>query len=535
MKAKKRILLVSGLVVLLVLGGGLSLTSCSKKTDSQKAEVSGESETQLWTCGMHPEVIMDKPGNCPKCGMKLVPVKSASAAEANPPDSQQMARKKGRKILYWQAPMDPTEIYDHPGKSKMGMDLVPVYEDQAGIGSGSTVKIDPVTVQSMGIRTAVVQRGDFSRRIRTVGRVDYNEEKLYTISPKISGWIEKLYVDYTGKMVKKGDPLLEIYSPDLVTTQEEYLLALNNKKMVSQSSFNSIREGAESLLKSSRQRLLYWDIPATEIDRLEKTGEVRKTLRLDSPADGVVTHKNAVEGLFVKEGTNIYQIADLSKVWVYASLYDYEIPWIREGQTAEMDLSYLPGETFTGRVSYVYPYLDEKARDVRVRLEFPNPDLELKPGMYANVTLQGKTIKDALLVPSEAILRSGKRDVVFVVRDKGKFEPREIRIAEEGGANNASVRVLSGLLEGEEVVTSAQFLLDSESRLQEAIQKMLEEKKNKAGQNMQSGQSMNMTMDKQTEMKTDEKMEMKSDEQKDMQMNMQDEHQHDDQSMQHQH
>jgi len=437
----------------------------------------------------------------------VLPKRQSKPESTGSQKSQEKAEQKEHKIIYWQAPMDPTEIYDHAGKSKMGMDLIPVYEDQAGLGSEGVVKIDPVTVQSMGIRTTTVRRGDFSRKIRTVAIIAYNEEKLYTISPKISGWIEKLYVDYTGKMVKKGEPLLEIYSPDLVTAQEEYLLALNNKKAVSQSSFSSIRKGGESLLKSSRQRLLYWDIPQTEIDHLQQTGEVRKTLQLNSPVDGVVIHKNAVEGLFVKEGTNIYKIADLSKVWVYASLYDYEIPWIKDGQKAEMDLSYLPGKKFTGRIAYIYPYLNKKARDVRVRMEFPNPSLELKPGMYANVTLQGKVIKDALLVPSEAILRSGKRNIVFVVRDKGKFEPREIRIAEEGGPYNNTVRVLSGLSEGEDVVTSGQFLIDSESRLQEAIQKMLEEKKKKVSQNNQGDKSMNMKMD----MKMDNKMDMSSD------------------------
>ncbi len=498
MNLRQKIWLMSGIVAVFILSGSLVLTSCSKKTESHRAK-SEESGAQLWTCGMDPEVLVDKPGNCPKCGMKLVPVKVASAAEEKPQNSSE---KKERKILYWQAPMDPTEIYDHPGKSKMGMDLVPVYEDQAGLSSGGVVKIDPVTVQDMGIRTAVVKRGDFSRTIRTVANIDYNEEKLYTVSPKISGWIEKLYADYTGKIVKKGEPLLEIYSPDLVTTQEEYLLALSNKKAVSQSNFSSIREGAESLLKSSLQRLLYWDIPQAEIQRLEKTGQVRKTLRLDSPANGAVIHKNAVEGLFVKAGTNIYKIADLSTVWVYASLYDYEIPWIQQGQMAKMDLSYLPGKTYTGHISYIYPYLDKKARDARIRLEFPNPNLELKPGMYANVYLSGKVIKDALLIPSEAVLRTGKRNIVFVVRDKGKFEPREIKIAEEGGKDNSLVRVLSGLLEGEEVVTSAQFLIDSESRLQEAIQKMLEDKK-KTPPNTQG-----MSTEKQKDKKKDMQMDM---------------------------
>jgi len=453
-------------------------------------QTTAQTETQLWTCGMHPEVILDKPGNCPKCGMKLVPVKNTSQGSIamSGGDEQKSESDMDRKILYWRAPMDPTEIYDHPGKSKMGMDLIPVHEGAETLGGGGTITIDPVTVQNMGVRTDRVQRMDFTRNIRTVGKIEYDEEKLYTVTTKISGWIEKLYVDYEGELIQKGEPLLEIYSPELVTTQEEYLLALNTYKMVSQSSIETIREGAESLLESTRKRLLYWDVPPSTIDRLEKTGEVKKTVLLRSPAKGMVVHKNAVEGMQIKEGMDLYDIADLSTVWVHASIYDNEVPWIKEGQKAEMELSYLPGNKFTGTVDYVYPYLREKARDVHVRLQFANPNLDLKPGMYVNIQFQGRVIPDALVVPSQAVIRSGERNVVFVVRGGGKFEPREVNIGEEGGLDNAFVRVISGLRNGEEIVTSAQFLLDSESRLQEAIQKMLQERKVK----MDQGSTMDM-------------------------------------------
>lgn len=400
----------------------------------------------------------------------FTPAPSKTSAAAG---SEQTKPKGKRKILYWQAPMDPTEIYDKPGKSKMGMDLVPVYEDQTN--SGNTVVIDPATVQNMGVRTVKAKRKNFIHSIRTVGKVVYDEEKLYTVTTKISGWIEKLQVSYTGQEVKKGAPLLEIYSPELVTTQEEYLLALNTHKLVSQSDFASVRDGAETLLASAKKRLLYWDIPRYEVEQLEKTGQVNKTIQLQSPANGVVIHKNAVEGMHVKEGQELYKIADLSKVWVNVSIYDNDIPWVTVGQKAEMELSYLPGEIFHGRVTYIYPYLNAKARDVQVRLEFQNPNLKLKPEMYTNVKLHSAVIPDALVIPSEAVIRSGARNLVFVTREQGKFEPREIRIGAEG--ENGEVHVLSGLLEGEEIVTSAQFMLDSESRLQEAIQKMLEEKR----------------------------------------------------------
>ncbi|KAA3616782.1 MAG: efflux RND transporter periplasmic adaptor subunit [Calditrichaeota bacterium] len=462
----KRLLIFSSLFIPLI------FISCGSDESEQKAETANmetADENQLWTCGMHPEVILDEPGQCPKCGMNLVPVKNSQGSQAN------TATTSGeRKILYWQAPMNPTEIYDKPGKSNMGMDLVPVYEGETS--SGSSVSIDPTTVQNMGVRFAPVERTDFSRIIRTVGKVDYNEEKIYAVSTKVSGWIEKLYVDYTGKEVRKNQPLLEIYSPELVTTQQEYLLALKNKELISDTKYASIKEGAESLLNSTRQRLLYWDIPESEIKKLEKRGTVKKTLTLESPASGVVIHKNAVEGLHVKEGSSLYQIADLSKIWVYVSIYDNEVPWIKIGQKAEMELSYLPGKKLEGQVSYIYPYLSDKARDIKVRLEFPNPGLELKPGMYTNVTIETSPIPDAIVVPTEAVIRSGQRNVVFISREEGRFEPREVIVGEESASRQ--IRILSGLLGNEKVVVSAQFLLDSESRLQEAIQKMLAEKSN---------------------------------------------------------
>ena len=460
---------------LLLLTGAVLVSGCGKKSQETAETPAGAESGQLWTCGMHPEVIVDQPGNCPKCGMKLVPVKQTGGQAAETAAAK--SAQTDRKILYWRAPMDPTEIYDRPGKSKMGMDLVPVYEGEEAAGAGGTITIDPVTVQNMGVRYGKVMRMDFSRAIRTVGEINFNEDQLYDINTKISGWIENLYVNYTGEIVQKGRPLLEIYSPDLVTTQEEYILALKTQQLVSASSFESVRQGGESLLASTRKRLLYWDIPPAEIERLEKTGEVRKTMQLRAPAGGMVVERNVVDGAHVKSGEKLFRIADLSSVWVHASLYDYEVPWIQAGQPAEMELSYEPGKTYRGKVAYIYPYLREKARDVHVRLEFNNPDLELKPGMYVNVQLQGRIIPDALVVPSEAVIRSGRRNLVFVTRESGKFEPREIHIGEEGGPGNRYLRVLSGLLEGETVVTSAQFMLDSESRLQEAIQKMLEERR----------------------------------------------------------
>ena len=378
-----------------------------------------------------------------------------------------------REILYWQAPMDPSEIYDGPGTSKMGMDLIPVYAQENQQKSDSSVLIDPAMVQNMGIRTSPVQRMDFTRMIRTVGEVQYDEEQLYHVNTKISGWIENLHVHFVGDQVQAGDSLIEIYSPELVATQQEYILALQNVHLASKSTLTSVLEDAEKLLASTRTRLEYWDIPASEIERLSETGEIKKTIVLTAPTTGVVIERNAIVGSYVDIGEDMFTIADLRTVWVHASFFENEVPWIRDGQPVEMRLSYLPGKTYSGKISYIYPYLREKARDVHVRLIFSNPDLDLKPGMYANVELQGKVISDAVVVPSEAIIRSGARAIVFIALGEGRFEPREVLLGEEGGPNNNYIRILDGLQGEEEIVVSAQFMLDSESRLQETIQKML--------------------------------------------------------------
>jgi Cu(I)/Ag(I) efflux system membrane fusion protein/cobalt-zinc-cadmium efflux system membrane fusion protein len=419
--------------------------------------VEGQAESILYSCGMHPWVISEEPGNCPICAMKLTPMRDQDAAA-------QADTKKERKILYWRAPMDPMEIYDKPGKSKMGMDLVPVYEDE--VVGGVEIKIDPVTQQNMGIRTARVERLPLVHTIRTYGNITYDETTTTELSPKFSGWIEKLYVDFTGQFVKKGDLMFDIYSPALVTAQEEYLVAHKTLSRVS-------NRGGKDLLEAARRRLLYWDVPEDEIHAIEKSGEVKKTLTIRSPFDGVVTHKNAVKGVFVKQGTTIYQIADLSQVWVEAHIYEFELPWVNVGQEAEMMLPYLPGEVFTGKVTYVYPYLQRKTRDVVIRLEFENPELDLRPDMFADVLIKSNVQGEGLVIASEAVIRSGERNVVFVTRGDGKFTPREVRL---GLAMGGKVQVMTGLTQGETVVTSGQFLLDSESKLKEAVQKMMEDK-----------------------------------------------------------
>ena len=381
--------------------------------------------------------------------------------------------KTGKKIKYWAAPMDPKYIRNEPGKSPMGMDLVPVYaEDGEDKEPASTIRIDPVTIQNMGVRLGRVKRKPLSKYIRTFGNITYDERLIYTVNTKFNGWIEKLYVNFIGETVKKGQPLFEIYSPELVTAQEEYLLALQQKRDLKDSSYARIREGAQRLLKASHTRLRYWDLSERQIKTIENTGNVKKTLTIYSPTRGVVIKKNAFQGHYVIAGQHQYEIADLSKVWVDVDIYEYEFPWVRKGMPAKMELSYIPGKVFNGNVLFVYPFLTAKTRTARLRLEFPNVDYQLMPDMYANVTLESAIVGDSLVIPQEAVIDSGVRKVVFVALGKGKFQPREVKLGLEG--NDNEFQVLEGLQENEEIVISAQFMLDSESRLREAIQKMLE-------------------------------------------------------------
>lgn len=406
-----------------------------------------------WTCGMHPQIMEDKPGTCPICGMNLTPYRDNSGD-----DEEKNSGDRG-KILYWVAPMDPSYVRDEPGKSPMGMDLVPVYEND--VAGGGTVSIDPSVVQNMGVRTGVVERTSLSRVIRTVGHVDYDETRLTIVNTKISGWIEKVYTQETGAYVEKGQPLYEIYSPELVAAQEEYIL--------------SIESGSKKIRDASRKRLKFWDIPDSEIAALEKSRQVSKTITFNAPDSGYLMQMNAIEGKSVNKGTDLFKIADLSTVWVYAHIYENEASFVKKGMAARMNLSYLPGKKYEGVVDYVYPYIDEKTRDIKVRIIFTNPELDLKPQMYANVIIESKISDDALVVPSEAIVRTGERSIVFVAKDAGKFQPREIQTGVED--DKGRTQVISGLANKEVVVISGQFLLDSESKLREAIEKMMSKSK----------------------------------------------------------
>jgi RND family efflux transporter MFP subunit len=397
---------------------------------------------------MHPWIIQDHPGNCPICGMKLEPVhKTTGAAPASE-----------RKILYYTSTMKPGETSPVPAKDSMGMDMVPVYENAAAGSSG--IAIDPATIQLMNIQTAEITRGPLRRTIRTVGTIDYNETALADVTTKFKGWIEKLYVDATGELVHRGEPLFAIYSPELYSAEAEYLAVLNSTN----------DSGTAALRETAANKLKFYDISDAQIAELKKTDQPRKTLQILAPIDGFVIEKNVVQGQMVDAGMKLYQLADLGIVWVYAQIYEQDLPYIRLGQEAVVKLSSLPDREFRGRVTYVYPNVDEKTRTARVRLEFENPGYFLKPGMFVSVQITSELEPAALLIPDSAILRSGEKNTVFVALPGGKFDPRTVVLGPE--AEHDMYEVVSGLQAGERVVTSGQFMLDSESQLREAIQKM---------------------------------------------------------------
>ena len=328
-----------------------------------------------------------------------------------------------------------------------------------------TVQISPQRQQLIGVKIGTVEVRPLEIIIRTVGRVDYDEKRIVTVSLKIGGWIEDLYVDFTGRFVKQGDPLLTIYSPELVSTQEEYLLAFKAKKSLTKSSFPEVAGSGETLAESAKRRLKLWDISDEEIKNLEETGKAKKTLTLYAPFTGFVLEKSAYKGMNVMPGVALFKLADLSVVWLYADIFEYELPFIRLGQTAAIQLSYIPGETFTGKVIYIYPSLNPETRTAKVRFEIPNSHERLKPEMYANVEIKVH-LGQKLAVPEGAIIDTGLRQLAIVDKGNGYFEPREVKV---GSKVEGYYEVIKGLKAGERVVTSANFLIDSESKLKEAV------------------------------------------------------------------
>lgn len=487
---KLKIILIAVISLLIGAVGTYFLTPVFT-SGSAAAEHAHEEEGQLWTCGMHPDIILEEPGDCPICGMKLVPMDKGGSA------------KSGEKeILYWRAPMDPNEIYDEPGKSKMGMDLVPVYADEAG--AAGTVTIDPVVVQNMNVKTTVVKSRALSNKVTTNGVLSTNETKDYIITTRVNGWIENLYINYTGQQVNKGEKLLDIYSPELVSAQEELLTALNYQKATSTSKVSNIMESGNTLVKNAIEKLRLLEIPEKDIQTLIETGKVKTYMTLYAPYKGTVMHKNVVEGQKIMPGMELMKISNLNLLWLYADIYEFELAKIKLGAEAKINFNFMPGRTYNGKVDFIYPTIDQKTRTAKVRINVNNPDGELKPAMLATVTIIGKDLGMHPTVPEESIIRGGKNDIVIVDLGEGKFKPQPVKL---GSYADGYYQILKGLNEGTKIVTSAQFLIDSESNLKAAVNKFSSTSNQNEMKNADA-----MSDDKKTS--TDEEMSMKMDNEK---------------------
>lgn len=327
--------------------------------------------------------------------------------------------------------------------------------------SAQPVMLSRDDARRIGVTYAVATTGSLTREIRTVGEVTFDETRVKAIAPRVDGWVERLYVDFTGQAVRPGAPLFSLYSPMLVTAQEELLLAKRLSASVAGGSEEARRNAAE-LVSSARRRLAYWEIPASDIARIERTERVERTLTLRSPVSGFVVGKNVLEGQKIMAGESLYRIADLGTVWVEGEVFEQDLPSVRLGQRAVAELQALPGQEFPGRITYVYPTLDAETRTARVRVALPNAGLRLKPGMYATLRISGAARPTAISVPRSAVLVTGERSLVFIKRPDGMLEPREVKV---GAANDARVEVLRGLAAGDTVVASATFLVDAESNL----------------------------------------------------------------------
>jgi Cu(I)/Ag(I) efflux system membrane fusion protein len=439
-----------------------------------RAAVAGARESQAkYTCSMHPSYVSDKPGDCPICGMRLTPVagtdganraQAASPPAATAPAAPKPASPSGeRKVRFYRNPMNPSDTSPTPKKDPMGMDYVPVYADEVG-GSEpgpagyATVEIDPERRRLIGLKTTRVQRAPLGATIRAVGRLAIDERRQVKVQPRFDGYIEKLAGNYTGKPVRKGETLAEIYSPELVATENELLIALRSEAELRSS-------GLPHAADAARRRLRQFGVSNDQIDEIARSGQVLHAFRITSPIWGVILTKNVVEGARVTADQPLFDIADLSELWVLADVYESELPRLHTGQKAHMTLTYWPGREWNGRVGFIYPTVDERTRTVRVRIEVDNRAGDLKPEMFANVVLETGG-RDSLVVADDAVLDSGTRKLVFVVRGEGRLQPREIRA---GVHADGKYEVLGGLNEGDEVAAGASFLLDSESRLRSAI------------------------------------------------------------------
>jgi Cu(I)/Ag(I) efflux system membrane fusion protein/cobalt-zinc-cadmium efflux system membrane fusion protein len=476
-----------------------------------------KTDETIYFCPMHPTYTSDRPGDCSICYMKLekremtpvsvfsheskglkdicymhncpmvhdgkpcpmLVVATMGEAVTCPVCGTHVSEGKPmteRKVLYWTDPMTSDYRSDKPGKSPMGMDLVPVYEESAStVGEPGVLPAGyaPILVslqkqQIIGVKTTSVEKKSFTKTIRTVGRVMVDETRIARVNPKVEGWVEEIFAKYEGDKVQKGQPLFSFYSPDFVSAQEEYLTTLSFLKELPSDVSRETLATSEANVKSAKRRLIWWDISEEQIKRIENEGKPEKNLLIISPIDGVVLKKNVFPGQFMERGADFYQLADLSTIWVDADLYEYDLPLVQVGQEALVSLPATEKVQFRGKVIYVAPYLKPETRTATARLEFSNSGNVLRPEMYVNVQILVDLGKK-LLVPAEAVLDTGARKIIFVSKGNGIFEPREVTVGVKG---DGVLEIKNGVVEGEVVVTSGNFLIDSESRLKSAIEGM---------------------------------------------------------------
>lgn len=365
---------------------------------------------------------------------------------------------KEKEVLYWVAPMDKNFRSDKPGKSPMGMDLIPVYEgEEAGSDDPNALKISAAVVNNIGVRTEAVKRIDMSREVDTVGYITIDEDRSSHVHVRTAGWVEKLHRKAAGEWVEKGELIFELYSPELVNAQSEFVQSLRLKQ--------------SSLLGASRERLRALGMSTTQINTLEKTGEVNQLIEVRAPQDGFIAALNIGEGMHVNPSKTVFSLADLSNVWVKVDVFEGQSDWVKEGQKVNMTLPFLPGENWPGTVDFVYPLVDPQSRTVQVRLAFPNKEGRLKPNMYGEIRIEAEPLEDIVTIPREALIRTGKTDRVILALEDNKFRPAEVVAGRESGDR---IEVKAGLQDGEIVVTSGQFLIDSEASLNSAFLRLLD-------------------------------------------------------------
>lgn len=369
--------------------------------------------------------------------------------------------------LWWDPMLGPSSISNHPGKSAMGMDMVP-YRSRSP--SGAELTIDPALVQNMGVQTAPVTAGPLHVTIRAVGLFKLPEPGVHEVSLKIGGWIDKLYADQEGMHIHKGEPLFALYSPDLQVAEQELISAVQSRRALGSEGSAALRQEAENLIASARRKLQLWDIDEQEIDAIAKADSPPRDVVFRSPAMGHLEDKMIVQGSAVQPGMKLLSLADHSTMWLDAQVYEAQSALVKMGQRVEVTVEAVPGQTFVGKVTFIYPHLDHMTRTLMVRSTFDNPDFDLKPGMYADANIITQPVRNAIQVPQEAVIDTGTKQIVFLAGDPGHFSPRTVRVGIR--SDDDRVQIVDGLAVGETVVTSGQFLMDVESRTNEAIAKL---------------------------------------------------------------